>query len=193
MSDSDLTQRTRSLFLTDENTYGCAEATLIALQEHWSLPDPTDSAAAMALNGGIAYSGGTCGAITGAAIAVGRLAQERITDHRRAKTAARTIVQHLMAQFADAHGSTDCRELTGYDLSTEHRAFIASGVWREVCMRQIEFAVERLAPLVDADLWDAELRRSADSRGTTPGRRSALPASTTPATVRMPPPGPSTG
>ena len=38
---------------------------------------PTDASAAMAFNGGIAYSGGPCGAITGAAMAVGLLAEQR--------------------------------------------------------------------------------------------------------------------
>lgn len=159
MTDSHLTRRTRQLFLREDNTYGCAEATLIALQEHWAFPDPADSGAAMALNGGVAYSGGTCGTLTGAALAVGRLAQKRIAHHLRAKTAARLIIQELMTEFAAAHGSTDCRALTGYDLATEHRAFVASGIWRTTCMRQIDFAVQRLAPLADPDFWETELRR----------------------------------
>lgn len=159
MTDLDLSRRTRQLFLRDDNTYGCAEATLIALQEHWSLPDPGDSGAAMALNGGIAYSGGTCGAITGAALAVGRLTQQRIPHHRWAKAAARLIIQELMADFAAAHGATDCRTLTGYDMTTDHRVFIASGVWRTTCMDQIDFAVSRLAPLGDCDVWDARMQR----------------------------------
>jgi C_GCAxxG_C_C family probable redox protein len=159
MVDSDLTRRTQQLFLRDDNTYGCAEATLIALQEHWGLRDPADSGAAMALNGGIAYSGATCGAITGAALAVGRLAQERIPNHRWAKTAARLIVQDLMTSFGEAHGATDCRTLTGFDMTTRHAEFIASGVWRTKCMEQIDFAVAHLAPLEDCDAWDAEMQR----------------------------------
>ena len=78
MADPDLIERTRALFLRDDNTYGCAEVALVALQEHWSLPDAADSSAAMALNGGVAYSGATCGAITGAAMAVGRLADPTV-------------------------------------------------------------------------------------------------------------------
>ena len=159
MTDSDLALRTRQLFLRDDNTYGCAEATLIALQEHWSLSDPADSGAAMALNGGIAYSGATCGAITGAALAVGRLAQQRIPHHRWAKTASRLIISELMADFAAAHGATDCRTLTGYDMTTDHGAFLAAGTWRTACLAQIDFAVARLAPLGDCDVWDAVMQR----------------------------------
>jgi C_GCAxxG_C_C family probable redox protein len=151
--------RARELFLTEENIYGCAETPLIALQELYALPDPADSSAAMALNGGIAYSGATCGAITGAALAVGRLAGRRIDDHRDAKRAARRITQRLIEQFAAEFGALNCRDLIGYNLLKDHDAFIESGIWRDVCMRQIEFAVARLAPLADRAEWDVELER----------------------------------
>jgi C_GCAxxG_C_C family probable redox protein len=157
MADPELIERTRELFLRDDNSYGCAEVALVALQEHWSLPDPGDSSSAMALNGGVAYSGGTCGAITGAAMAVGRLAGERTADHREAKRLARSVVQRLMKAFGEAQGSTNCRDLTGYDMTADHEAFIRSGVWRNTCMRQLEFAVEFLAPLGDPEVWEAEV------------------------------------
>jgi C_GCAxxG_C_C family probable redox protein len=154
-----LLARTRDLFLRDDNTYGCAETALVALQEHFGLPDPTESGAAMALNGGVAYSGGPCGAITGVALAVGRLARQRIEDHREAKRVARTLVQEVMAEFTTEFGSTSCRELTGFDLRSNHEAFIESGVWRTDCMRQVEFAVVRLAPLAEPEVWETEMER----------------------------------
>ena len=43
----------------------------MVLKAAYGLDDPMDPAAAVALNGGVAYSGGLCGAITGAALAVG--------------------------------------------------------------------------------------------------------------------------
>ena len=96
MTDPELIERTRSLFLRDDNTYGCAEVALVALSECWSLPEWADSSAAMALNGGVAYSGGTGGAIPRAAMAGGRLAGQRTTDHRQAKTNPRAIIPGLV-------------------------------------------------------------------------------------------------
>jgi C_GCAxxG_C_C family probable redox protein len=156
--------RARELFLRADNTYGCAEVALVTLQEHWGLPAAADSSPAMALNGGVAYSGGPCGAITGAALAVGRLAEARCQDHREAKRVARTLVQRLMAGFREVHGATDCRDLTGYDMTTDHAAFIRSGIWREVCMRQLEYAVEFLAPLGDEGVWEEAVGASPASR-----------------------------
>jgi C_GCAxxG_C_C family probable redox protein len=146
-------ERARALFLDAANTHGCAETAYVVLKEAFGLPDPGDSAPAMALNGGIAYSGSTCGAITGAALAVGQLAASRIPDHREAKRAARAVTAELMREFEAAFGATTCRALTGVDLSTEegHRAFIEGGAWRDGCRRQVEMAVERLAPLAGDD------------------------------------------
>jgi C_GCAxxG_C_C family probable redox protein len=145
----------RRLYLDEAHAHGCAEAAFVALKGALGLPAPDDASAAMALNGGIAYSGGTCGAITGAALAIGLLSASRIDDHRAAKGTARRIVARLMDDFEAAHGALDCRTLTGHRLRTpeEHDAFIASGVWRRGCMRQLEFVVARIAPLADAATW----------------------------------------
>lgn len=153
-------RKARELFLDDRNVHGCAEAVFVVLKEAYGLPDAADSSAAMALNGGIAYSGGTCGAVTGAALAVGMLAERRVPDHQAAKRAARLVTADLLAAFEAGFGTSACRELIGVDLRTEagHRAFIESGVWRDRCMRQIEMAVTRLAPLGGGNAWDAALR-----------------------------------
>lgn len=149
----------RSLFLRDDNYYGCAETALVALQFLFDLPEPDDSSPAMALNGGFAYSGGVCGALSGAALALGSLAEQRIADHKVAKRTARVLVQELMADFRAEFSSCDCRDLIEYEISvpSQHDAFLRSGVWRDTCMRQIEFSVRRLHSLADPDVWKAKM------------------------------------
>ena len=154
MTDPRPNARIRELFLIDEGLYGCAEVTQIALQEQFDLPDPGDSSPAMVLNGGLAYSGGACGAVTGAALAVGRLAAARLTDHRDAKRTARHVIQGLMVEFEDKFGSMSCRDLTGYDMMKDHEAFMEDGTWKTVCTRQIEFVAERLQALMDPGHWE---------------------------------------
>ena len=146
----------RGLFLRTDNYYGCAETALVALQERYGFENASDSSPAMALNGGIAYSGGTCGAILGAAMAVGRLAEERICDHGEAKSVTRQLLQRLMADFETQFGAQNCSDLIDYDIAkpSEHVAFIESGIWRETCMSQIEFSAGWLWRLADIDVWD---------------------------------------
>jgi C_GCAxxG_C_C family probable redox protein len=147
----------RARFLAAGQPYGCAEAALLALEQRFGLDDPTDGAAAMALNGGVAYSGGTCGAITGAALALGRLAHGRIGDRTRAKRVARELTAALIDEFRAEFEATDCRTLIGVDLRAPgaHAAFIAGGAWRVTCLRRLEVTVERLAILAEPAAWDA--------------------------------------
>lgn len=149
----------RDLFLDETHAHGCAESTLVALAAAYELPGAHDSSAAMALNGGIAYSGATCGAITGVAMAVGRLAAARIPDHAVAKRVARELTRDLIEAFEVEFGATSCRTLTGVDLSTAagHQAFLDAGTWRDGCRRQIESAVGRMAALADDDEWRARV------------------------------------
>ena len=110
----------------------------------------------MVLNDGIAYSGSMCGAITGAAMAVGELAESRLNDHKTAKTAAWRIIMRIMAAFKEKYEFVNCIELIHLDISkqTDHDAFIERGVWRTTCMDQIEYVVAELHRLADEDVWN---------------------------------------
>jgi len=170
----DAVSRARELFLDDANTYGCAEVTLIVLQEQLGLPETGDSSPAMALNGGIAYSGATCGAITGAALAAGRLAGRSLPDHAEAKREARALVEGLLAAFARQFGSVNCRELTGYDFRNPgaHDDFIQSGIWRPACLLLIEFAITEMTRLIADAGWAPSdpQGRSSEASPASPGR-----------------------
>ena len=128
----------------------------MVLKTVYGLDDPMDPAPAIALNGGIGYSGGMCGSLTGAALAVGMLAERRLHDHARAKVIARELVADTLETFRAEHGALDCRDLIGYDLRVPggHAAFIASGLWRSHCMGQIETIVGHLAGLADPVAWE---------------------------------------
>ena len=149
-------QLAQAYFLRDDNLYGCAETTFIALKQAFSLPNPEDTSIAMVLNGGVAYWGGICGAISGAALAVGMLAGKRIPDHIKAKRTARRIIARYMDEFKDKHHSVNCRDLIKLDIrdQKQHDQFIEGGIWRTVCMSQIEFAMEKLADLYDQNIWN---------------------------------------
>jgi C_GCAxxG_C_C family probable redox protein len=164
-------ERARALFLDDSHPYGCAETTFVALKEALGLPDASDASPAMALNGGVAWSGGVCGAVTGAALAVGGLVAARIPDHATAKVIAREVVAGLIDGFEAEFGAVDCRALLGRDIRTPeaHAAFIESGTWRTACLRQIEFAVERLAGLAaDSRLAAPAVPRRGSGPGSVP-------------------------
>jgi C_GCAxxG_C_C family probable redox protein len=160
MTEQEAIDKARSYFLTEDHVYGCAETTYVVLQEAFGLPNATDSSPAMVFNGGIAWRGGICGVIAGVAMAVGRLAEQRVVGHKNAKRVARRIVDRFIDEFQVIQASVDCRDLIGQDIHTDeqHNAFIESGIWRNVCMRQIEFAVGKLFALRDEQVWRQTVR-----------------------------------
>ena len=127
--------------------------TFMTLKGLLGLDDSTDPAAAIALDGGIASSGGPCGAIAGAALAVGILAEQRIEERHHAKLVARELVRGTMEAFSEVRGTLNCRELIGSDLRApgQHESFVESGLWREACMSQTSTVVAHLADLADRD------------------------------------------
>lgn len=151
MTRRQLRERARSLFLDDANAFGCAETSFLTLRDAFAVAGGLDSSVTMALNGGVAYQGEVCGAITGAAVAAGLIAGRLEPDHAAAKRRARAATAWLVEDFRREFGSLRCRELIGRDIKTaeQHDEFIASGIWKTVCMRQIEFAVDRLGSLMD--------------------------------------------
>ena len=164
ISQNKAVEKARNLFLRESNDYGCAETVYVTLKEIFRLPQPEDSSPAMALNGGIAYSGNICGAITGAALSVGELSEERLQDHKKAKTVARRIIMDLMRKFDEQYGSCKCGDLIEYDISIpeEHDEFIESGVWKDTCMDQIEFVVKELYNISNKDKWKRLVKRFSD-------------------------------
>ena len=156
MEAAEAKQLARRLFVIDE-AYGCAESAFIALKHTYELPNPDDAGPAMALNGGIGYSGGMCGAITGTALAVGQLAASRIGDPGKAKTIARKLTAALVDDFEAEFGNTNCRDLTGADFrdQKQHDDFIDAGTWKTTCGSQVEFAVARLAELRSESNWES--------------------------------------
>jgi hypothetical protein len=89
-------------FVNDATTYGCAETSYIVLKDAYGLPNPHDSGPAMALNGGVAYQGGICGALSGAALAVGQLAAARIPDHATASCSSSSMTSGTATEASTA-------------------------------------------------------------------------------------------
>jgi C_GCAxxG_C_C family probable redox protein len=156
----------RELFLTESNIYGCAETSFMVLKKAFALPNPEDTSAAMALNGGVAWWGSTCGAITGAALAVGQLAAKRSPDHKSAKRISRLIISRLLTDFVTEKGSFVCKEIINLDIRKpdEHARFIKEGIWRDVCMNQIVFVVSKLYSLSDETKWENLVRELSSSK-----------------------------
>ena len=98
--------------------FNCAQATLLACGGDFGLDPETSFKVAGAFGGGICRTAGICGAVTGALMALGFKHAMIKAGDQQAKAKTYEIGRELMAKFLARHGSVDCRDLMGCDLST---------------------------------------------------------------------------
>lgn len=136
----DTPKRAGDLF---EAGWYCAESVLLAVAEQRGLQSELIPGIATGLCSGVARTGGMCGALGGATLAIGlELGRMSPDDSVEPCYAA---VQQLIERFQTIHGATGCTDLTGCDLGTDagQARFHETGA-RHQCTRFTETAA-RLA------------------------------------------------
>jgi C_GCAxxG_C_C family probable redox protein len=108
----DRPQQATALFKSGMN---CCQAVLMAFAQEYGLSREDAMRIGSGFGGGMGRMGETCGALTGAFMAIG-LAHPR--PNRDSAEPSAHLVQNLAWQFCKRHGSTSCRQLLGEDIST---------------------------------------------------------------------------
>ncbi len=150
MSDtSGPVDRAEALFLEG---YACSQAVAMAFASRLGVPDDVAAGAASAFGAGMARNGWTCGALTGAMIAIGLHAGNRTAAAAPKKDDAYLRVNALLARFTEEHGATDCRVLTGCNMSdpAERQAASDAGVFRTACPKFVRTAAAFVAGTLDS-------------------------------------------
>ena len=141
----DTPRRAGELF---ESGWYCAESVLLAVAEQRGIDSEFVPCIATGLCGGVARTGGTCGALTGAVLALGLELGRMSPDESVEPCYAAT--QELLTRFEAEHGSIRCTDLTGCDLGTDEgqAAFKATGA-RHECTRFTEAATRIVLEILD--------------------------------------------
>jgi C_GCAxxG_C_C family probable redox protein len=84
---------------------------------------------------GIGRMGRTCGAVTGVVMVIGLKHGQVNLDDEESREKTYTLVKEFINRFTAIHGSIECRELIGYDLSNsgELKSARESGVFQNKC------------------------------------------------------------
>ncbi len=116
-------KRCRVLF---NSGFYCAESVLMAVAESRGIQSELIPQIATGFCSGMARTGGQCGAVSGAIMALGLLTGRHSPTESVESNYA--LVRELTKQFAERFGSTNCRALVGCDLDTPEgqRAFRAN-------------------------------------------------------------------
>jgi C_GCAxxG_C_C family probable redox protein len=94
-----------------DNKFNCAQSVLAAFTDIHGLTEDESLRVACAFGGGMGRQQHTCGAVTGAAMAIGMVygKAKNDNDDRKQETYNKTVA--FFNQFASMHGSTNCMTL----------------------------------------------------------------------------------
>ena len=133
-------QKAEELFLQG---YNCAQAVSFACAENCGVPPELVVKLATGFGAGMGRTQETCGAVSGAILALGLRGGRALGDDKARTTETYGKVQALLRDFAALHGSCSCRELlSGCDLRTPEgqREFKERGYLTKRCAEYVKTA-----------------------------------------------------
>jgi C_GCAxxG_C_C family probable redox protein len=97
--------------------FSCSQAVLAVYAEDLGLDRDAALRVSTGLGAGISRTGRVCGAVSGAILAIGLAHGKTRPDDNDAREKTYTLVQRFIDEYSAKHGSIDCTDLIGYDLS----------------------------------------------------------------------------
>lgn len=98
--------------------FNCSQSVLTAFADIAGINESTALKAASGFGGGIGSTGGACGALTGAVLVMGLKYGTADAADKTTKLELYRKVKRLSEEFKLRAGSTVCRDLLGFDMST---------------------------------------------------------------------------
>ncbi len=114
MSDDPAIARAEALF---DDGYLCSQAVLMAFAGRFGLAEPDAARLAAPFGAGIGRLGRTCGAVSGALMALGLACGHERPQDDDAKERVLELARTMVRRFESLHGTVECRSLLGLDVS----------------------------------------------------------------------------
>jgi C_GCAxxG_C_C family probable redox protein len=133
-----------------EEGYTCGQAVLAGHAARFGLERDDALRLACAFGGGVARTGGTCGAVNGALMAIGLAHGRTRVEDEAARDRTYDLSRAFLERFRAEHGALLCRELLGVDIGTEdgHRAAAEGGLFRSRCPGFVRGAARIVSTLI---------------------------------------------
>ena len=125
--------------------HNCAQAVLSVFAEESGIEETTALKLATGFGGGMGRQAETCGAVTGAMMALGLLHGPEQPD-RETREEVYAMVRDFTARFKERNGTLICRELMTCDISTPDglQQAVKENMHSTVCPKFVRDAVEIL-------------------------------------------------
>ena len=131
--------------------FNCSQAVFSRFAEDLGLPKDKALMISSGFGAGMGRMSLTCGAVTGAFMALGLKEGFSSGDTKEAKEKIYRLIREFGDAFAAVHGSLECRQLLGFDISTPdgYKGAADSGVFLDRCPRFVQSAVEIVEKMLE--------------------------------------------
>jgi C_GCAxxG_C_C family probable redox protein len=134
--------------------FNCAQSVLTAFADKFNFDRNLALCISSGFGGGMGRLQKTCGAVTGAFMALGVYNCRKYYTNKERKEYTYAMIQEFNERFQELHGSCDCRTLLNCDLNTEEgKAFARENNLFEIrCEKYIENAISILEDMMEDDI-----------------------------------------
>lgn len=124
----------------------CSESVLTAGCDALGIKSDLVPDIALGLAAGVGLQGDTCGVLTGCALVVSLAVAQKENEYPKKKMKTFETVGRIHKRFKERFGKTDCRALSGLDLTTaEGRKRLQEQVKEQTCTKYVQAGCELLA------------------------------------------------
>ncbi|MGD0535173.1 MAG: C-GCAxxG-C-C family protein [Methanoregula sp.] len=130
--------------------YSCSQAVCAAFAEDFGIDRDTALRLSCGLGGGMAHTGNTCGAVTGALMVIGMKYGRTAVDDLAAKEKTYAVANEFISEFLRRNHSVSCTDLIGHNLSDPKELAIArkDNLFHTKCPRFVRDAGEILEKIL---------------------------------------------
>ena len=132
--------------------YNCAQSVLAAFTDELGFDKNAGLRISAGFGAGMGRLQETCGAVTGAFMAIGIYTTGKFTDNITRKEKTITMVQDFDRAFKQLHRTSNCAELLGCDLKTEEgqKVYADNNLKETICTKCVINAVSILESLMNS-------------------------------------------
>jgi C_GCAxxG_C_C family probable redox protein len=131
--------------------YTCAQSILAGFAERYGLQQNLAFRIGEPFGAGTSCTGGMCGAVTGAIMVLGLQYGSTLNNDDSARFSTYQHVQELTRRFTEIHGSIQCTDLLGYNLSDPQQlqTVFEKGLFFRLCPGFVRDAAEILVEMLE--------------------------------------------
>jgi len=109
-------EEAQQLFSSNLN---CSQSTLAVFAPELGLTYQQATNIGAGFGAGMCYQGKTCGAVTGAYMALGLFSGKQFAEPEMVKENTYQLIRYFNKKFESIHGTTECKHLLKFDISTQ--------------------------------------------------------------------------